>query len=90
MSTWEERMGARSRARRKAYDANNLHAVIQRNAYFYPRRLAFEARAEGCNEPDNCYEVKPDGNSGRWMAFHIDGGVASCEHEHHKGEIWLA
>lgn len=82
-------MSARAKARCAVHDAQDLHALIQRNAYFFPRRLAFEAVAEGCPDPAKCYEVKADGSSGRWLAFHI-GSMVDCNHEHHKDEVWLA
>jgi hypothetical protein len=82
-------MAAKARGRREAYNTNNMHAIIMRNQYFYPRRLAFQTLEESCEgEAEKCYEVKPDGNSGRWLCFHI-GDLSECEHEHHKDEVWV-
>ena len=89
MSTWEERMAAKAHARRVIAEEKEFGWLRSLNAYYYPRRLAVANALDGCHERPCCYEAKPDGTSGRWLAFHI-GPLSDCDHTHHENEIWLA
>ena len=58
------------------------------NARMFPKEKAEQSAREGCDEDPPCYQAKPDGDSGRWMAFRVCD--RDCEHAHHKNEVWLA
>jgi len=94
MATWEERMAAKAAARRSPERDWRVE-----NAAAFPRELAEQAVVDYCGDegPPYCSEVRPDGDSGRWLAFLTcteysefgPGGVCRYGHRHHDREVWV-
>jgi len=77
-TTWEQRMAARHQ---KEWDDDTARRV-ERNAREWPRDKAEQESRDWCSL---CSEARPDGDSGRWMAF-VTCNMHPCEHgcAHHE------
>lgn len=103
MSTWEERMAERARARRRACGELDPFRPADRDELAEQARAAYIAEHPGCLSPepppvqpdDYCRECCTWSLLGNWpgvYSWKVTCGFlrGECEHAHHADEIWLA
>jgi hypothetical protein len=105
MSTWEERMAARARKRRRArgeldwgHKEDHPELVAQARAQYVADHPGSDSPTPPSPKPDDycreCVDWLPIGNWPDVYVWRITcrewGGGCRLEHAHHKTEVWLA